>query len=429
LYADLNQKARTVLEHNSRRHGEYQYFVSDYRKYPFQYYWDSCIQAIAMSLFDGRRAEQEMFSLLSRQFPDGCMPYMTSWDRPGLFWTVFLKLTNWIGPDGRANMTTAPMLSAVATWEIYKRTGNKAFLEKVIPELAREADYMGVQRDLLDDGMVVIVNALEAGTNESPVYDEVIGVSRPLGLGWLAHLVFYIKVARQMQRYKAVGYDLDAVADLGLFLAEDMNSNAMFCASMRVMGDILEEVGDRQAAEVYRAQARKLAGRLEELCWSEEDAFFYARYGTKSSRRLSRVKTASGLLPLYTGLISEEKARLLVERHLANPGEFWTRWPLSFVSVDEPSHRSFVPPSPSPSLWRGGTWMVMNWMCFMGLREYGYDELAGQLARSSAQMVARSGFREFYNSFSGKGYGSKNVGMATAVADMLERSGGAGRGG
>lgn len=417
---DLGSAALKVLERNSRRSGDNLYFVSDYRKYPFQYYWDSCLQAIVMSRFDGRRAEEEMYSLLSRQFPDGCMPYLTAWEKPGFPFGVMMKAASWIGEDGRANLSTAPMLSAVAAWRIFKRTGNRAFLERLAPELAREADYMGVQRDLLDDGLVVIVNVLEAGTNESPVYDEVMGLPRPRGLGQIVHLIYYIKLIRQMRLYEKLGYDLERVADLGLFLVEDMTSNAMFARSLSDLGNILSEIGEKRAADEYRRQAALLVERLERLCWDPSDAFFYSRYGSRETRHLSRVKTLSGILPLFTGLVSRDKAELLVERHLTNEREFWTSWPLAFVSTDEPAYRSFVWPGPFPSLWRGGTWMIMNWMLANALREYGYNDIAGSLIERSALMVGKSGFREFYNPHTGRGYGAKNVGMATAVADMLD---------
>ncbi len=419
--SEIRSAAQKVLEKNSKRHGEHSYFVSDYRKYPFQYYWDSCIQSIAMSVFDGRRAEEEMYSLLSRQFPDGCMPYLTSWESPSFLWKFFMKSASWIGEDGRANLSTAPMLSAIATWEIYKRTGNKAFLEKVIPELAMEADYFGVQRNILDDGLVVIVNVFEAGTNESPVYDEIMGLPRPRGLGPLMHVLFNIKASRQMAKYKQLEYDLERVAELGLFLVEDMTSNSLFCRSLVAMGDILQEVGEQRAADEYRKQARLLADRLERLCWDESDGFFYTRYGTRLLRKFSRVKTISGLLPLFTGLISKEKASVLVERHLTQEREFMSVWPVSFVAMDEPSYRSWVPPGPFPSLWRGGTWMCMNWMLFMGLEEYGYHDLAERIARGSVSLVKQEGFRELYNSRSGNGYGAKNIGMSTVIVDMLER--------
>lgn len=420
----LKEGALRVLENNDRRHEGRRYFAAAYPQYPLQYYWDSCVQALVMSMFDGERAEEEMYTLLSTQFPDGCMPYLTSWGRPPFLWRVMLGLANWVGEDGRANLSTQPMLSALATWEIYKRTWNKEFLERIVPELAREADYLGVQRDILDDGLAVIVNAMEAGTNESPVYDEIMGLPRPRGLGPLVHVYYYVKVSRQMSRYRKVGYDLERVSEMGVFLVEDMTSNSLFCRSLRAMGEILREVGEERASREYRRQAELLAERLEEKCWDPVDRFFYTRYGAPSVRKFSRVKTISGLLPLFTGLISRKKAKVLVEEHLQDETRFWTPFPASFVSVDEPCYRKRAFPVPFPSLWRTGTWICMNWMLLMGLLEYGYRETALEVCRSSLALVEKSGFREFYNSYSGRGYGVKNCGMATAVVDMLERAGG-----
>jgi hypothetical protein len=418
----ISAEARKVLEENDRSYGDRRYFVAA-STYPLQYYWDSCAQAIVMSLFDGERAQEEVGTLLSTQFGDGCMPYLTSWGRTPFPWNLFLGAANWIGEDGRANMTTQPMLSAFATWEIYKRTGDRDFLEKVIPELAREADYVGVQRDLLDDGLTVIVNSMEAGTNESPVYDEIMGLPRPRGLGPLVHLAWYVKVSRRMARYKHLGYDLERIAIEGDFLVEDMISNSLFCRSLRAMGDILDEVGEDRAAGEYRKQAKKLADRMEKMCWDETDAFFYTRYGGRGGRRFSRVKTIAGMLPLFTGMISRDRAEALVDRHLTNTGEFWTPWPASFVSIDEPAYRRKYIPWPLPSLWRAGTWICMNWMLQMGLLEYGFEEQAERLASTSALLVVRGGFREFYSSFSGRPFGAKSCGMATVVADMLQRQG------
>ncbi|GEM_PF-2288651 len=417
----VQKGAFDVLIRNDRQYDGRRYFAADYKKYPFQYYWDSCFQAIVISLYDGRRAEEEIYTLLSTQFKDGCMPYLTCWGKAPFPWNLFMRIASWIGDDGRANLSTQPMLSAVATWEIYKRTENLAFLERVIPELAREADYIGVQRDLLDDGLTVIVNVLEAGTNESPVYDSIVGLPRPRGIGPLMHLLFYLRLSIQMSKYKSLGFDLERIAQLEDFLVEDMNSNSLFARSLRAMGDILFELGDRRAAYEYHEQAKAIATKLEDICWSPKHRFFFTRYGTKKERKSVPVKTLSGVLPLFTGLISKEKADILVKEHLLNDGEFYAPYPFSFVSMDEPSYRSWIFPSPFPSLWRTGTWMNMNWLVFMGLKEYGYDELAFEVVTKSLRLVELSGFREFYNSRTGKGYGGKSYGMSTLVADMLAR--------
>jgi|GEM_PF-2556184 hypothetical protein len=57
----------------------------------------------------------------------------------------------------------------------------------------------------------------------------------------------------------------------------------------------------------------------------------------------------------------------------------------------------------------------------MGLMEYGYREIARSVAEKTGEMVRRCGFREFYNSGTGKGHGGKSYGMSTMAVDMIER--------
>lgn len=38
---------------------------------------------------------------------------------------------------------------------------------------------------------------------------------------------------------------------------------------------------------------------------------------------------------------------------------------------------------------------------------------------SSAHLVLKSGYREFYNPLTGKGYGERNFGWSTLLVDML----------
>jgi neutral trehalase len=160
---------------------------------------------------------------------------------------------------------------------------------------------------------------------------------------------------------------------------------------------------------------------MEELCWDDEEGIFLTRYLKDGVVHKSRTRTLSSVLPLFTGLISKEKAARLVEEHIRSEGEFWTPYPLSFVSIDDPRERPGWRWWSLPMLWRGGTWVNMNWMVAVGLMEYGYREEAADLTRHTAEMILREGYREFFDSRTGKGYGGKSYGWSTLVVDMLER--------
>jgi hypothetical protein len=61
----------------------------------------------------------------------------------------------------------------------------------------------------------------------------------------------------------------------------------------------------------------------------------------------------------------------------------------------------------------------MNWFIVRGLQQHGYREQADAIVASSAQLVLKSGFREFYNPLTGDGYGARNFGWSTLVLDLI----------
>ena len=415
----LERMAREVLLSTDRAYGEHRVFLPDGRKYPFQCYWDSAFQALVAARFWPERAEREFFSLYSKQYDDGRVPHLVCWEKPGPVWRTICYRGGWVGPDGRAILSIQPSAGPFCALEVYRRTGNSAFLEKVIPFLVAEMEYAHRRRDLLGQGLTSVINCMESGTDESPVYDEVMGVrgERPMGL-----LLYGVELAREVRGYRKVDNDLGRIRDLGMFVVEDLCNNSLLCRSLSALGEIFEELGDGGRAGEYRDRASTLAARMEELCWDEDTGIFLTRYLKDGAVLKSRTMTLSSVLPLFTGLISKEKAARLVEQHILNADRFWTPSPLSFVSIADPRERPGWRPWSLPILWRGGTWVNMNWMVAVGLMEYGYREEAAGLARRTAEMILREGaFREFFDSRTGKGHGGKAYGWSTLAVDMLER--------
>jgi hypothetical protein len=64
----------------------------------------------------------------------------------------------------------------------------------------------------------------------------------------------------------------------------------------------------------------------------------------------------------------------------------------------------------------------MSWYVVKGLHHLGFEDIAAKITAKLAEMVLRSGFREQYNPFTGEGYGAKNFGWSTLVADLLIKS-------
>lgn len=63
---------------------------------------------------------------------------------------------------------------------------------------------------------------------------------------------------------------------------------------------------------------------------------------------------------------------------------------------------------------------MFNW--FKGyLLEKGYTKEANELLHSVKKLITRSGFREYYDPFTGEGHGAEEFTWSVLVVDMINR--------
>jgi glycogen debranching enzyme len=109
--------------------------------------------------------------------------------------------------------------------------------------------------------------------------------------------------------------------------------------------------------------------------------------------------------------------KYLIE-HLKNEKEFWSHYPVTSVSMDEPS---FGPLTNTRLIWRGTSWVNTNWFIAKGLEKQGYTALAKEIARKTIELVLKFGFREYYDPFDGHpGKAMKNFGWSTLAIDLID---------
>jgi hypothetical protein len=64
--------------------------------------------------------------------------------------------------------------------------------------------------------------------------------------------------------------------------------------------------------------------------------------------------------------------------------------------------------------------MNTTWLLWRGLRQHGQDQHAAELGSSGVGLVRRSGFREFFDPYSGAGHGSGDLSWTAALlVDLL----------
>lgn len=152
-------KIKRLFEANERRAAGKRYTVPSVDTYPYQWFWDSCFNAITLSYLDVDRAKEELELLVSCQFKNGMIPHMIYWQKPNQ--TDFPTI-HW-GRRHTSTITQPPML-AMAVWRIYEASGDEDFVRKMLIPIHAFHRYLFRERDPHGFNVVAIVNPDEVGS-------------------------------------------------------------------------------------------------------------------------------------------------------------------------------------------------------------------------------------------------------------------------
>jgi len=187
---------------------------------------------------------------------------------------------------------------------------------------------------------------------------------------------------------------------------------------LQAMKIISDRLGKTRESKEYAEQAKKLAAKINKTFWDEKDGFYYDR--DEQTGKLVKVKSVTGFIPLWVGIVSPKRAERLVKEHLINPKEFWTEFPVAGYAKTEPDYAQGDIRDWGCN-WRGTTWIPTNYMIMHGLIDYGYKEIAQQLAQKTLNLVFKKNevTREFYNGETGKGCGLKRFWGWSSLAYIM----------
>ena len=339
--------------------------------------WDSFFNALALATTSGRLAWDVLLAGLESRYPNGNVPNWRSRlagtpDRSqppvGSFAALKLHLAC---PDVDALAAAWPGLRAWSDWWVADK-GGRPRREGLTPGLlAWGSDAALVPgREQLPEWEVGATGhqraAWESGQDDLPLWEEAEWDPR-----------------REVLAMSAV--------DLCSYRALDLE-----CLSR-----IARIVGDPAAARRLDAERCRLVAAMNRVLWSDAAGLYLDELpGDRHSPRVA----ASNFLPLIAGVPSARRARRMVGV-LRDPARFWGDWVLPTISRDDPA---FV----DQQYWRGSIWPPMNYLVLQGLRRYGFDELASELAWKGALMFLadrrRTGFcRENFDARSGRGRGRR----------------------
>ena len=381
-----------VLHGNQIESRGYRYTRPAPKVYEYQWLWDSCFHAITYRWFDLSMAQDELLSLCAGQLVDGpdagMIPHMIYWQGGGE--------ALWCRAD--RSIITQPPLISIAAWLVHERSGDDAFLRRLYPHLRDFHLWFMRRRDPDQDHLVSLIHPWEAGWDASPRWDAPMKLTHPSDEE--------SKAARHnlVTRLIAQDCDVQRLSDIGSFNVESQDFNAVRAADMEHLARIAEHLGED--SQPWREEAQAIQAAASRKFVQADGCFDLS--GPDEVPLLRR--SAAPFVLLFGGCLSAAQASTLVAELQSEA--FWTAYPVPTSPSDDPDF--------GPShYWRGNVWPSVNWLIYMGLKRYGYHELASELAQRFAKLVETAGFHEYFNPMTGEGLGPDQQSWATVVLDIL----------
>jgi Trehalase len=425
---DLARQAIEVLDANWMGHAT----RASARLYPHQWSWDSACIAIGYAGWNQERAQAELRWLFAGQWSDGLLPHIRFADNaryfPGPeFWQTDRSPS---APDHpKTSGIVQPPVHATAVWQVYRSASDdepaRQFLRALMPGLIAWHEYLYRERTRGGDGLVEIWHPWESGMDNSPLWDEALARISPgreaipdyqrVDLDFVEAAqrptdAEYDRYTYLVKLYRDLGYDAERIREECPFVVRDVLFNSLLVQSNRDLAKIARVLD--LDPEPFETWAERTAAGMEDKLWNEADGT-YGDYDVRADERV-RAQTAAAFAPLFAGIPTNERARLMLERLMA-----------SAVAIDglgrvvasvAPSDANFDP----ALYWRGPVWPMINWVVHEGLRRYGFTDEAGEIRTALLELVRREGFWEHYNATTGRGQGTEEVSWTAAlVLDLL----------
>ena len=351
--------------------------------------WDSFFNSLELAVESPKLAVDAVKSVLETQYPNGNIP-------------------NWRGRFGGTADRSQPPVGAYAALKLFQKIGDLDLLKFSYPYLQRWHDFWTarkpnglIRRDGNGDGL------LEWGSDT-----ELLGRDVP---SWEKDAS-----GRQRAAWESGQDDLPNWDDVpfneasGTLMLNCVDLSSLYALDSWCLSQIATVLGQGQDAERYLAQYEKMKVAVNERLWNEKEGFYFDRYW---DGRFSVHKAASGFLPLIARIPDEKRARTMLNQ-LLDPKKFWGDYVVPTISRDDPA---FKPES--QQYWRGTIWPPTNYLVYQGLKAYGFDLVASEFAKKSAEMFLRtwSNFQicpENFDSLSGEAGGQRHQSWGPLFALM-----------
>jgi putative isomerase len=178
----------------------------------------------------------------------------------------------------------------------------------------------------------------------------------------------------------------------------DVGLNALYVADCRALEEMAGILGRDVDRRELHGRGDKYAAALGTL-WDEKTGMYLNRR-TDTGEASSRL-SPTHFYPLIAKVPTQEQARRMIQEHYFNPQECHGEWMLPSIARNVPGYGD-------QEYWRGRIWGPMNFLVYLGLRNYELPDARADLAERSARLLMKSwqsdrAIYENYNANTGAG--------------------------
>ncbi|MDR2382493.1 MAG: hypothetical protein LBD76_01230 [Prevotellaceae bacterium] len=287
------------------------------------------------------------------------------------------------GNDLKSRDRSQPPVGSLAVWTIYERYREKWLLELLYNELLSWNRWWNENRNI--DGLLcwgsntfekvtfharesggvneLYAAALESGLDNSPMYDKI-----------------------KFDKSKS------------MMLLNDVGLSSLYIMDCYYLEKIAAELGHKKEAKELRNRAKQYREKLS-VTWDNEKGLYYNRH--TDTNLLNPRTSPTNFYPLLAKVPTQEQGLRMVNEHLLNPDEFWGEWVIPATPRNDPAFSDNI-------YWRGRIWAPLNFLVYLGLRNYDFPETRKLLSEKSKNLLLKSWLSngyvfENYNSITGQG--------------------------
>jgi Mannosylglycerate hydrolase MGH1-like glycoside hydrolase domain len=327
--------------------------------------WDTYFSAYMLSLSDKDLAYSNAIAVTDQITPGGFIPNFGS----GL---------------GRSDDRSEPPVGAYFVSQIYKKYRDKWFLEEVFPNLLAWNRWWDKSRQF--DGFLCWGSTPYKFPADWPSWLKA-GVNASQGAKWESGLD------------NSPMYD-DAVYDTTrhLMMLGDVGLISLYVTDCKSLAEIAAVLGKPAVARELLARAEKYAKALQSL-WDDKSGLFLNK--RLDDGRFSHRLSPTLFYPMLAGVATQGQVDTMMQYHFYNPKEFWGEWIIPSIARDDSAFKD-------NDYWRGRIWAPMNFLVYLGMRNYCDEKARDDLVAKSRELLFKSWLDgrhvfENYNSVTGQG--------------------------